>query len=49
MLKNLCDLIDAADDACELMEIFGMHNEHEYMRLKHIVSEYRNRETRKEA
>ncbi len=27
MLKNLCDLIDAADDACELMEIFGMHSE----------------------
>jgi len=44
MEKKICEIIDAADDACELMELFGMHNEHEYVRLKHIVREYRSRE-----
>ena len=39
-VRGYAEIIDAADDACELMELFGMHSEHEYVRLKRIVRLY---------
>ncbi len=35
--EDFCDLIDAADDACEQMEMYGMHDLSEYQTLKSIV------------
>jgi hypothetical protein len=38
--EDFCDLIDAADDACEQMEMHGMHDLSEYKNLKGIVQKH---------
>jgi hypothetical protein len=33
----LAEMVEAADDACELMEMTGLHGESAYQRLKEMV------------